>query len=80
MAPTAFGAQMRAFDAPGGVAMQVPDKVKDSRNQSFRAWCISLHADLPGSSKSSPFYGEHERALPAPRKQLAQNAQGCCSP
>eukprot|EP00965_Chrysotila_dentata_P131753 4356118-Pleurochrysis_carterae.AAC.1 len=37
MADTSFGAQMRAFDAASGVAIEVPSRNTSYRHQAFRA-------------------------------------------
>eukprot|EP00965_Chrysotila_dentata_P087554 2889697-Pleurochrysis_carterae.AAC.1 len=55
MKPTSFGGQMRAFNAPSGINIEVPNKTYGYQNRSFRAWCISLHADFPTAAKLLPF-------------------------
>eukprot|EP00965_Chrysotila_dentata_P099303 3283148-Pleurochrysis_carterae.AAC.1 len=47
MPPTSFGAQIRAFDLPAGVEIEVPDDRTGSSAQQFRVWCVRLHADFP---------------------------------
>ena len=54
MPKSSFGAQMRQFNEPEGISMQVPDKTTGLRVQAFRAWCIQLLADYPAAAKLLP--------------------------
>eukprot|EP00965_Chrysotila_dentata_P080123 2643882-Pleurochrysis_carterae.AAC.1 len=55
MKPTLFGAQMRAFDDPAGIQIEVPDDRTGYRMQKLRAWYVCLHAGFPAAAKVLPF-------------------------
>ena len=64
MSPSSFGAQMRQFNQPEGICIQVPDRKTGLREQRFRAWCIQLLADYPAAAKLLPTMGGATALLP----------------
>ena len=52
------GAELRAFNEPDGILMEVPIKGENGittyQQRPFGMWCISLHADFPAAGKLTP--------------------------